>query len=180
MLRFKLKDSRDDHVHMRVRLPPQNPLVAAGRLLELLVEANDPLAQVCQQLKPAVALVAHCGSHRQAEQLRPPARAEEPHLLNRPSAQSQRPQTVLDLRPHPDEAVAVAKQPQYLPALRRRAMHARELSLEEQIKDQLGVTPVVLLPPLGPAADLGCVAESHLRAEFSEQLLEPDAVAAGL
>jgi hypothetical protein len=45
----------------RVRLQPLHSLVAVCHLLELLVEAGDPPAEVRQQLQPAVALVAHGG-----------------------------------------------------------------------------------------------------------------------
>jgi hypothetical protein len=63
--------------------------------------------------------------------------------------------------------------------------HARQQSISycdatDGELHQLGVTPVVLLPPFGSAADLGGVAEPYFKPEFSEQLLEPGAVAAGL
>jgi hypothetical protein len=109
-----------------------------------------------------------------------PRRAKEPHLLDHTRTQGQHPQAVLDLRPHSDEAVTVAQQPQHLAALQRRQSHPRELPPHQRIEDEFSVTPVVLLLAPGAAADFDRIAEPHPVAETRRQLLEPGAVAAGL
>ena len=58
-------------------------------------------------------------------------------------------------------------------------MDPRELALAQQVENQLGIPPVILLPAAGAAADLGRVADEDLMAEPLLQFHEPSAVAAG-
>src|ERR1051325_1701527 len=59
-------------------------------------------------------------------------------------------------------------------------LDTREVAFQQQVKNQFGIPPVVLLPPSGEAPDFTGVADPDLAAEFLKQLLEPAAVATGL
>jgi hypothetical protein len=52
-------------------------------------------------------------------------------------------------------------------------MDPRELALAQQVEDQLGIPPVILLPAVGAAANLGRVAVQDLMTEALQQLDEP-------
>lgn len=58
-------------------------------------------------------------------------------------------------------------------------MDPRELAPAQQVENQLGIPPVMLLAA-GAAANLGRVADEDLMTELLQQLDAPGAVAAGL
>ena len=51
-------------------------------------------------------------------------------------------------------------------------MDPRELALAQQVGNQLGIPPVILLPAAGAAANLGRVANEDLMAVCLQQLYE--------
>src|SRR5258706_7072842 len=55
-------------------------------------------------------------------------------------------------------------------------MQTRKLIVEHEIQNEFGVAPIVLLPPAGPAADLGGMPEPDFATQLLEQSFEPGAV----
>src|SRR3977135_205889 len=55
-------------------------------------------------------------------------------------------------------------------------MQTRKLIVEQQIQNEFGVAPIVLLAPTSPAADLGGMAEPDFATQLLEQSFEPGAV----
>src|SRR6476620_7603080 len=78
-----------------------------------------------------------------------------------------------------NEAVSMPEFLQDRAALGVRTIDARELVLEQEIKDQFRVTAIGLVPGTRPLSNFGGVADPDFVLEFKEQILKPLAVAAG-
>src|SRR5258708_339577 len=58
-------------------------------------------------------------------------------------------------------------------------MQTGKLMVEQQLQNEFGVAPIVLLPPTSSAADLGGMPKPDFATQFLEQSFEPGAVTTG-
>jgi hypothetical protein len=59
-------------------------------------------------------------------------------------------------------------------------MYLRELSFEQEVKDESRIAPIILLSALSYPPDLGSVADEYLVAEALDEFDEPSAISTGL
>jgi hypothetical protein len=88
-------------------------------------------------------------------------------------------QTVFAHGAHLDQLLPLAQHPQYFATLQCRSMQTGKLIVEQQLQNEFGVAPIVLLPPPSPAADLGGMTKPDFAAQFLEQSFEPGTVPTG-
>src|SRR4029453_1599156 len=75
------------------------------------------------------------------------------------------------------QLVPVSQLPQHFPTFLRVAKQRRKLTVHQQLQDQVGIAPIVLLPPPRQSSDLRRIAHQQFVAQALNQLLEPVRVA---
>jgi hypothetical protein len=59
-------------------------------------------------------------------------------------------------------------------------MDLRKLSFEQEVKDDIRITPIILLSVLGHSLDLGSTSDEHLVSEDLNELYESGTISADL
>src|ERR1700719_1228663 len=88
--------------------------------------------------------------------------------------------TVLQHRAYAHQPLPPAQQQQYFAALPAGTVHHGKISLHQKFPKQLGIPPVVLLPPLGELPDAPGIAHSQFMAGFLYQPVEPHGISTTL
>lgn len=150
-----------------MRLQPHDRFARLRQLVEPRVQALEAPVKVVHKREPFLLLPPHRLAHLQPEESPAPLAAQEPRTHQQAGAEGQRLKAVLGVCVNLNQLMAVAQEPHHFTTLEQRAVNLWELPPQQQIEDERGILPVVLLPPLRRPPDLGCGADKYPMAESS-------------
>src|SRR3989449_10224039 len=159
---------------------PHHALVGGGARGQLLVDGCDLRLQCRQQNLRLLPLGGISAAQGQSREALLPSHGEQPEAQPQLVIEGHGLQAVLHHGAHAHQPVAIAQQRQGVLAGRSGPVHDGKLLAPQQVQQQLGVAPVVLLPAPGELSNRVGIAHQQPVPRLLDQLVEPQGIPRGL
>src|SRR5947209_2678907 len=166
--------------HAGMGTQPHHARVGGGARGQLLVDGCDLRLQCRQQNLRLLPLGGISAAQGQSREALLPLRGEQPEAQPQLVIEGHGLQAVLHHGAHAHQPVAIAQQRQGVLAGRSGPVHDGKLLAPQQVQQQLGVAPVVLLPAPGELSNRVGIAHQQPVPRLLDQLVEPQGIPRGL
>src|SRR2546426_8857700 len=166
--------------HAGMGAQPHHARVGGGARGQLLVDGCDLRLQCRQQNLRLLPLCGISAAQGQSREALLPSHGEQPEAQPQLVIEGHGLQAVLHHGAHAHQPVAIAQQRQGVLAGRSGPVHDGKLLAPQQVQQQLGVAPVVLLPAPGELSNGVSIAHQQPVARLLDQLVEPQRIPRGL